>query len=323
MTGGTASSPPPGLHPPSMTAYTYTMSNHDSHPAPQPSTDRPTATYPTSRPAAPTAYPLPEGWRIDPAGYLPQPSADGGTAAARLEEADATPTVVLPAKAATREAILPTPFPEVGPALAATPGTTADAAFTARAGARVGARVYHTAQTDRRSAPCTMGRRERLALQRGRRERRERVRRHLRAALTAIALAAALLSVLQAYAAQGISQARQAALAARTEGGAPAAAPASAPSSTMSGQTSAPTTMSDRTSATPMSGQTDTHSDWVTQDTGAPYVRTNPHASPLADLPRCTTSPTTPMPCLAHVSTNSDRAVVLEEDGSLTALVRR
>ena len=309
-----------------MTAYTYTMSNHDSYPAPQPSTDRPTATYPTGRPAAPTAYPLPERWRIDPAGYLPQPSADGGTAAARLEEADATPTVVLPAEAVTRRAILPTPFPEVGPALAATPGAAADAAFIARAGARAGARVYHTAQTDRRSTSRTEGRlarTERRALPRGRRERRERVRRHLRAALTAIALAAALLSVLQAYAAQGISQARQTALAARTGGAAPTAAPTAATSSTMSGQTPTPATMSDRTSTTPMSGQTDVRSDWVTQDTGAPYVRTNPHASPLTELPRCTTSPTTPMPCLAHVSANSDRVVVLEEDGSLTALVRR
>ena len=274
-----------------MTAYTYTMSNHDSYPAPQPSTDRPTAAYPTGRPAAPTAYPLPEGWRIDPAGYLPQPYADGGTSAACLEEADATPTVVLPAKATTREAILPAPFPEVGPALAATPGATADAAFTARAGARVGARVYHTAQTDRRSAPCT----------KGRRERRERVRRNLRAALTAIALAAALLSVLQAYAAQGISQARQAALA------------ASSPSASSPSASSQPA----------MPGQTPL---WVTQDTHAPYSKDDAAATPL-NLPRCTTAPDTPMPCLAHLHTSPsgapDRVVTLEEDGSMVAFVPR
>ena len=290
------------------------------HPAPSASTEVPTATYPT-HPLA-TAYPLPEGWRIDPAGYLPLTDpADGGTAADHLEEADATPTVVLPAESTAREALLPAPFPEVGPALAATPGAAAEAAFTARVGARARARVYHTSRTDRRLAPCTEGRRERLA----RTERRERVRRHLRAALTAIALAAALLTGLQLYSAQGITQARQAALAARTEGAAPSAAPsaasAAAPSSAMSGQTPAPATMPDRASTPPMSGQMDTQSDWVTQDTGAPYVRTNPHASPLTELPRCTTSPTTPMPCLAHVSANSDRAVILEEDGSLTALV--
>ena len=43
--------------------------------------------------------------------------------------------------------------------------------------------------------------------------------------------------------------------------------------------------------------------------------------SPL-DLPRCTTSPDTPLPCLATISPSQDRAVVLEEDASLTAGVR-
>ena len=61
---------------------------------------------------------------------------------------------------------------------------------------------------------------------------------------------------------------------------------------------------------------------WVTEDTGAAYDRTDPAASPL-DLPRCTSSQDTPLPCLAHVSADSARAVVLEEDASLTALVRR
>ena len=162
-------------------------------------------------------------------------------------------------------------------------------------------------------------------------------RRHLHAALAGLLIAAALLTGMQLYAAAGISSARQAALqSARESAGAHAystpsdAAPSrpeqAAPEheggqqSPMSGQTPAPATMSDRTSAAPMSGQTDTQSEWVTQDTGAPYVRTNPHASPLS-LPRCTTSPTTPMPCLAHVSANSRHAVVLEEDGSLTGLV--
>ncbi|WP_311359367.1 hypothetical protein [Actinomyces oris] len=61
---------------------------------------------------------------------------------------------------------------------------------------------------------------------------------------------------------------------------------------------------------------------WVTSDTHAPYDRTDPSASPL-DLPRCTTAPDTPLPCLAHVSSDSRRAVVLEEDGSMSGLTRR
>lgn len=267
------------------------MNRPAPHTARQVSADRPTATYPTGRPAAPTAYPLPEGWRIDPAGYLPQPSADGGAATARLQEADATPTQVFPVRPL---AASPALFPEVGHEGA----EGADAAFTARTGARVPARararVYHTPARGGRPT----GRRERLAR---RASRRERVRRHLRRALTAIALAAALLSVLQAYAAQGITSARQTALAARNEGAVAASSNASSRPA-MSGQT------------------TPAESEWVTQDSGAPYSATNPSASPLS-LPRCTTAPDTPMPCLAHVSANSDRAVILEEDGSLTALV--
>lgn len=61
---------------------------------------------------------------------------------------------------------------------------------------------------------------------------------------------------------------------------------------------------------------------WVTRDTGAPYSKDDPSASPLS-LPRCTTAPSTPLPCLATVSPDSRRVVVLEEDASLTALVRR
>lgn len=61
---------------------------------------------------------------------------------------------------------------------------------------------------------------------------------------------------------------------------------------------------------------------WATRDTGAAYDRTDPHSTPL-DLPRCTTAPDTPLPCLAHVSADSRHVVVLEEDSSLTALVRR
>lgn len=131
--------------------------------------------------------------------------------------------------------------------------------------------------------------------------------RHLRAALAGILIAAAILIPMQLFAAQGISSARQAALAART-GQAP-----------MSGQ---PAPMSDRASAAQPDVRSDIQADWVTEDTGAAYDRTNPAASPL-DLPRCTASPDTPLPCLATISPDSRRAVVLEEDASLTALVRR
>lgn len=119
-----------------------------------------------------------------------------------------------------------------------------------------------------------------------------RVARHLRAALTGIALAAALLAGLQLYAAQGIADARQAALeqASSQPGEAPSTAAEPAPSAPASG--------------------------WVIEGTAVDAP------SPL-DLPRCTTSPDTPLPCLATISTSQDRAVVLEEDASPTALVRR
>lgn len=140
-------------------------------------------------------------------------------------------------------------------------------------------------------------------------------RRHLRSALTGVLIAAALLTGLQLYAAAGISSARQAALASsqRDAVQAPASAVPVSGQSTHSGQ-GAPS---------PMSGQSPAQPDWVTEDTDAPYDRTNPHASPLTDLPRCTTAPDTAMPCLAWNSADSTRAVVLEEDASLTALVRR
>ena len=157
-----------------------------------------------------------------------------------------------------------------------------DAASTARGGARARARVYHT--------PSTKGGRH--------------LRRRLRQALTGIALAAALLGALQLLALNGISSARQAALAER-----------SARATTQAEQ---PRTEQ----AAPPAAQTAPQPVWVTEDTGAAYSSVDPSASPL-DLPRCTTSPDTPLPCLATVSADSSRAVVLEEDASLTALVRR
>lgn len=136
---------------------------------------------------------------------------------------------------------------------------------------------------------------------------------HLRAALAGILIAAALLGALQLLALDGIAQARQAALAAARRDAAPTSA------STMSGR-AAP--MSDRAFDARSDVRTDIRQAWVTEDTHAAYDRTDPAASPL-DLPRCTTSPDTPLPCLATISPDSTRAVVLEEDASLTALVRR
>lgn len=114
------------------------------------------------------------------------------------------------------------------------------------------------------------------------------------------ALVAALLGALQLLALDGISSARQAATEqARSQ----AARPASQQTpSTLSTTAPKPT--------------------WTVHGTDSPYDRTDPSASPL-DLPRCTTSPDTPMPCLAHISNDSHHVVVLEEDASLTGLDRR
>ena len=132
-----------------------------------------------------------------------------------------------------------------------------------------------------------------------------RTRRHLRAALAGVLAASALLTGLSLYAADGISSARQAAIEqARSQAAQPAPQQAS-----------------------PATGTDADQPDWVTHGTDAPYDRTDPAASPL-DLPRCTTSQDTPLPCLASTfpqnsNENPTRVVVLEEDASLTALVRR
>lgn len=237
------------------------------HPAqhPAPSTDRPTATFPTGQ------------W-LDHLKARRERLADLW--------ADRTPTELLP--------VVPAPQPR--PASA----RTAPAAGTTFP--RVSTHRKPTAgRVARRTAPTgTKGLRRRGTLSR-----------HLRAALAALALAAAILIPMQLFAAQGISSARQAALTARTE----QAEQTSASAAPLSGQSTS-------TPASPMSGQSPAQPDWVTEDASAAYDRTNPAASPL-DLPRCTTSPDTPLPCLATISPDSRRAVVLEEDASLTALVRR
>ena len=171
-------------------------------------------------------------------------------------------------------------------------------------------RAMSTTQTSQTSQTSQTTRTERLAQARAARSartnrRRQARRRHLRQALTALALAAAVLTGLQLYAAQGISQARQAA------------------SSTASTASSSSSSSSSDASRPAMSGQT---SLWVTEDTRAPYSKDDAAATPL-DLPRCTTAPDTSVPCLAHLHTSPsgapDRVVVLEEDGSMTALVPR
>ena len=146
------------------------------------------------------------------------------------------------------------------------------------------------------------GRLTRLHERRARAEhRRQARRRRLLQALTGVLIAVAVLTGLQLYAAQGIASARRGALAERD---------AQSIGQTSTAQTEQAVT---RPAAQP---------EWVTEDTGAPYSSVDPSASPLP-LPRCTTSPSTPLPCLATISPNSTRVVVLEEDASLTALVRR
>ena len=105
----------------------------------------------------------------------------------------------------------------------------------------------------------------------------------------------------------------------------PSPAPSQAPSpSTPPALTrvTSPSPSTQPSPATPSTPATQVASSWVTSDTGAPYDRTDPLVSPL-DLPRCTTAPDTPLPCLAHASADGSHAVVLEEDGSMSGLVRR
>lgn len=296
------------------------MSNHTSAPhtdrpsAPQPtpSTDRPTATYPTAldcpRPA------MPAGWRVDPrpGRYLdPADPAD----APRLAQADATPTGVFP----TRRSIRPAGRPRHEG------GEQADAASTART--RPGTRACHTPAapstepsrpepTDGRETPIQdMGRPGILA--------RPSMAWHPSLMQLAIgaALVLALLGACNVAAIQAHRQARaychalvvsdwdraQRECRGTGEGtpqpeqvpGAPSQPPAPAPAD-------APALAAE----------------WTVHGTDSPYDRTDPHASPL-DLPRCTTAPDTPMPCLAHVSADSAHVTVLEEDASLTGLDRR
>ena len=252
-----------------------------------PSTDRPTATFPTGR------------WLAEQAAVERAEQAHRE----RLNDLweDVTPTELLPAVGRAHEPSTPTPTP------------------TPTACPRVSTLPEPTGGREaRRTAPTgTKG-----------------LRRHLRAALAGLLIAAALLTGLQLYAAAGISSARQAALAQRDRAGsapavtqAPAVTPVThvaPPATPVTPVTPASpvNTPQGNSSATQDAPSPTARPDWITADTHAAYDRTDPAASPL-DLPRCTTSPDTPLPCLATISPDSKRAVVLEEDASLTALVRR
>lgn len=273
------------------------MSNRPSAPhtdRPASSTDRPTATYPTGYPAyRPASYPA--GWQADPAGYVHEGDP-------RLAQADAAPTGVFP--------------------------TNRSARTCAR---------YHTPQTDPQSVQ-DLWRPGPLS--------RPSMRWHPSLMQLAIgaALVAALLGACNVAAIQAHRTARAYCHALVTQDwdraqrecrgtGSGTPTPEQTPSSPHTpspapSQAPSPSTPPAFTRVNSPSPSTQPPSSpqgapaWVTRDTGAPYDRTDPHSTPL-DLPRCTTSPSTPLPCLASLSSDGSRAVVLEEDASLTGLVRR
>lgn len=300
------------------------MSNHDSRPtaqqpAPSASTDRPTATYPTG-------YPLPEGWRVDPrpSRYLdPADPADGP----RLARADAAPTAAFPLPA--RRSIL----------------------RPSRPGAQ-GARPEQAPSQPGQETPLQdMGRPGIL--------RRPSMRWHpslmqlaIGAALVAALLGACNVAAINAHRtaraychALVVSDWDRAQRECRGTGSGtpvpeqlpssphtPASTPSGAPSPSTRPALTRVTSPSPSTQPSPASQSpapaTTVASTWVTSDTHAPYDRTDASASPL-DLPRCTTrsgtspDPSDALPCLASLSADGSRAVVLEEDASLTGLARR
>lgn len=315
------------------------MSNHDSRPtaqqpAPSASTDRPTSTYPTG-------YPMPAGWQADP-----RPSRYLDADDPRLAQADATPTGVFPARRSIR------PAGQAGQAgQAARPEQGTDAATTART--RPGTHAWHTSaqpSTRPEQAPSQppaetplqdMGRPGIL--------RRPSMRWHpslmqlaIGAALVAALLGACNVAAINAHrAARNYCHALvssdwdRAQRECRGTGSGtpvperlpssphtPSESPSQAPSPSTQPALTRVTSPSPSTQPSPAAQAAPASSPaWVTSDTHAPYDRTDPSASPL-DLPRCTTAPDTSLPCLAHVSSDSRRAVVLEEDGSMSGLTR-
>lgn len=289
------------------------MSNRTDRPSPQTSTDRPTATYPT-------------------ADHLARLEREEASHRQRLADlwADRTPTEELPLVRTAR----PVAFVRTNGASPSQPEQAAQAA------------PHVTTNAPQNEGPIQdMGRPGPLS--------RPSMRWHPSLMQLAIGAAIVLIALvgLQQYAVAGMADASRhchelaaqdwtrAERECRPAGsGAPAPEqlPSSphTPSSTPSGAPS-PSTQPALTRVTSPSPSTQPStqpaqpapasqvaSTWVTQDTRAAYDRTDPTASPL-DLPRCTTAPDTPVPCLAHVSADGSRAVVLEEDGSMSGLIRR
>ena len=261
------------------------MSNH---PAPRPaasrpSTDRPTATYPT-------------GWRACPSGYV---AADDP----RLQRADATPTASFPTNRSGR----PQPRHEGARPSHRRPAA-ADAASLSHGGAGAHA-VYHTAPSHPSSGT------EKPVQDMGRPGILRRPSMAWHPSLVQLFVGA----VIAIIAFTGIARSA-------TRGMADAAAHCHELMATdwpaAERECGARYPGTEPPPAAQPDARTGTQPEWVAQDTRAPYAKDDPSASPL-DLPRCTPSPTTPMPCLAHVSADSRHAVVLEEDASLTGLVRR
>lgn len=270
---------------------------------PAPSTDRPTATYPTALAGRGPA--LPEGWRVDPrpSRYLdPTDPAD----APRRAQADATPTGAFP----TRRSIRPAAPSQQAAARPVAPSRPY-AATTART--RPGTRACHapaqpsTGRDEPASAETRlqdMGRPGILA--------RPSMRWH--PSLMQLAIGAALvLTVIGACNVAAINAHREAraychALAVSDRGRAERECRGTGSGTPVPEQVPAPSP-----SPEPV---------WTVHGTDAPYSKDDPAASPL-DLPRCTTAPDTPMPCLAHISNDSHHVTVLEEDASLTGLDRQ
>lgn len=319
-----------GLAPHRMPAYSRGMSNHPTpapQPAPQTSTDRPTATYPTGYP-----HQLPEGWRVDPrpSRYLdPADPAD----APLLAQADATPTGMFPTRRSIRPAVSSQQAAAQQAAHAARPEQATDAATTART--RPGTHACHTSarpSTDPEQEPSPAG--PSPAVQdMGRPGILARPTMAWHPSLMQLAIGAALVLVIigacnvaainahreaRAYCHElAVSDWARAERECRGTGtGTPQ--PEQVPGAPSQPEQAAPTQSPASPSSRPV---------WTVHGTDAPYDRTDPLASPL-DLPRCTTAPDTPLPCLASTfpqnsNENPTRVVVLEEDASLTGLDRQ
>ena len=270
------------------------MSNRPSAQHTDQHTDQHTATYPT-------------GWRGRPSGYI-HPGDP------RLVRADATPTGAFP----TRRSIRP-----LGQASrAARPEQETDAASTART--RPGARACHAPSqpSTEQAAPSPIEHEGETPLQdMGRPGPLARPTMAWHPSLMQLAIGAAIVAALlgacNVAAIQAHRQARAHCHALVVSDWARAQRECRGTGSGTPVPEQAPQPPAPR-----QAHQQAPQPEWVTRDTHAAYDRTDPAASPLS-LPRCTAAPDTPMPCLAHVSADSHHAVVLEEDASLTGLMRQ